>query len=71
MGEFTRLGKNAYDPASVGGQFFDRFESAVNNRSSPPGWPIAGGGGLRFVRYTFSIFGKSRSPTVCPSGMTT
>jgi hypothetical protein len=71
MGEFTRLGKNAHGPASVGGPFFDSFESAVNNRFSPPVWPIAGSGGLWFVRYAFSVFGKTRSPTVCQSGVTT
>jgi hypothetical protein len=71
MGEFTSSGENAHGPASVGGQFFDWFESAINNRFSPPVWPIAGSGGLRFVRYAFLIYGKTRSPTVCPSGVTT
>jgi hypothetical protein len=71
MGEFTSLGENAHGPAEIGGPFFDRFESAVNNRSSPPVWPIVGSGGMWFVRYAFSMFGKTRSPTVRPSGMTT
>jgi len=33
MGEFTRLGKGAHGPASVGGTFFDRFESAIDHLS--------------------------------------
>jgi hypothetical protein len=71
VGEFTQLCKNAHGPASVGGSFFDWFESAVNNPFFPPVWPIAGSCGLWFVRYAFSIYGKTRSLPVCPSGMTT